>query len=72
MTEKQKIMGWLKRQDPEFDPSEYFFNPTSLEGPDEVAINDDGSWELSYESRTDETCATGKGLEELKRHFRVR
>jgi len=67
MSEKQKIINWLKEQDPEF--AEPCFHPRDLDGPNEVSISKNGSWSISYESRSDEIYAKGRGLEALKKYY---
>jgi hypothetical protein len=40
------------------------------DGPTELAVYDDGKWELSFESRVDEIYKQGIGLPSLKRSLK--
>jgi len=68
--EYQKIIDWMRSMDPNWDPNddESYFNPTGLEGPSEIVVNPDGSWEASNESRVDE-FESGIGLAALQALF---
>jgi hypothetical protein len=65
-----KICEWMKSVDPEWNEDSEFFNPADLEGPSEIVINEDGSWEASYEGRLDSDFVAGKGLEDLKAQYK--
>jgi hypothetical protein len=66
----QAIREWMKSVDPEWEPSSQYFTPLFLRGPTEIVINEDGSWEASYEGRTEEFIS-GNGLDELKKLYTV-
>jgi len=66
-----KIINWLKDKEAiseVLSEGSFFISfGDDYDGPTELAVWDDGKWELSFESRVDEIYKQGFGLSSLKR-----